>query len=71
MRNIINISLPQKMAEEVRTEVSESGFASISEYFRHLLREERERRLLRQLSAQRRGFAKGKGKVLRSLRHLR
>jgi len=59
------------MAKEVREEVKTTGFASVSEYFRHLIREEKQRRLARELAAERRAFKGGRGKVLRSLRDLR
>ena len=38
MRTVINISLPEALAEEVKNEVKEGKFASTSEYFRHVLR---------------------------------
>lgn len=38
MRNIINISLPTPMVKEVRENVKQGGYASISEYFREMLR---------------------------------
>jgi Arc/MetJ-type ribon-helix-helix transcriptional regulator len=68
MRNIINISLPVALAAEVEKEVKKGGFASKSEFFRHVLRE---RRLAKELEDDRREFEKGKGKVLKSLRDLR
>jgi len=68
MRNIVNISLPDAMVAEVEKEVKAGGFASKSEFFRHVLRE---RKLARELEADRREFEKGKGRVLKSLRDLR
>jgi Arc/MetJ-type ribon-helix-helix transcriptional regulator len=38
MRSILNISLPEALADEVRQEVKDGKFASTSEFFRHLLR---------------------------------
>jgi Arc/MetJ-type ribon-helix-helix transcriptional regulator len=38
MRTILNISLPEALASEVKREVREGKFASTSEFFRHLLR---------------------------------
>lgn len=68
MRNIINISLPKEMAKMVEREVKKRNFASVSEYFRHLLRmhefeEEMEKR--------RKDFEAGKFIKLRSLKDLR
>ncbi|OGG43423.1 hypothetical protein A2841_02400 [Candidatus Kaiserbacteria bacterium RIFCSPHIGHO2_01_FULL_48_10] len=71
MRSIMNISLPKAVADGVKHTVKVEKFASVSEYFRHLLREEGRKRLARELNASRRQFAKGKGKILHSLRDLR
>ena len=68
MRNIINISLPDMLVAEVEEEVKAGGFASKSEFFRHLLRE---RRFARELEHDQKDFKKGKGKILKSLRDLR
>lgn len=72
MRNIINISLPAAMAKLVRREVKKGKYASISEFFRYLLREyEKEGKLLAELEESQKEFNAGKGKVLRSLKDLR
>ena len=71
MRTILNISVPKETATEAKRVAREEGFASVSEYFRHLHREEERRKLARELKAQTRAFEAGKGKVLRSLRDLR
>ena len=68
MRNIINISLPQELAENVRKEVKQGDYASLSEFFRHLLRIHN---LAKELKDRRAEFNAGNGKVLRSLRNLR
>ena len=68
MRNIVNISLPGAMVKEVEGEIKKGGFASRSEFFRHILREYK---LAQELENDRKKFEKGKGKVLRSLRGLR
>lgn len=70
MRTIINISLPVHLAKEVRQEVKQGGFATTSEFFRHLLREWRTERLAEELKNDRLTFEQGKGKVLKSLSHL-
>jgi Arc/MetJ-type ribon-helix-helix transcriptional regulator len=67
-REIINISLPPDMAKDLRAEVSENGFASVSEYIRHLFREERKRIVAKQLHAQRRSGKWIKAASLRDLR---
>ncbi len=68
MRTIINISLPSELAGEVEKEVKRGKFASKSEFFRHLFREQQ---LLKELRASEKEFAEGKGKLLTSLRDLR
>ncbi|MBP9760529.1 MAG: ribbon-helix-helix protein, CopG family [Candidatus Pacebacteria bacterium] len=70
-RNIINISLPPALAREVRAEVKKEGFASVSEYFRHLIREHRKTQLAEELRIEREEFAAGRGVVLTSLKTLR
>lgn len=40
----MNISLPKSEHDRVKKEVARGGFASVSEYFRHVLREDRKRR---------------------------
>lgn len=69
-RDIINISLPKEMAQEVRKEAKSGGY-SVSEYMRHILREWKKENLARELLADREQFAKGKGRVISSLRSLR
>ncbi len=72
MRNIINISLPAEMVKVVKREVKKGQYASISEFFRTLLRDyEEESKLLAELEEIDREFEAGKGKVLHSLRDLR
>lgn len=71
MRSIINISLPRDMVSTVEQEVQIGGFASKSEFFRHLLRLWNTRELYAELHERRRDFMAGKGKLLRSLKDLR
>ena len=58
MRTIVNISLPEAVAKEVRREVRAGGYASTSEFFREILRERQREALGAQLRAQRAGFNK-------------
>jgi Arc/MetJ-type ribon-helix-helix transcriptional regulator len=71
MREVINISLPSKMAKTVKKAVSDGNFMSTSEFFRELLRDWQKGKLLRDLEESRREIAAGKGKALRSLKDLR
>ena len=70
MREIINISLPSPMAKTVKNAVKTGNYASISEFFRHLLREWQEGKLLSELNKSRAEIASGKGKILKSLKDL-
>ncbi|MEK9186472.1 MAG: ribbon-helix-helix domain-containing protein [Patescibacteria group bacterium] len=56
MRNIINISLPQELAKGVRKEVKRENYASMSEFFRHLLRAHK---LNKELEKAKKDFAVG------------
>lgn len=71
MRSVINISLPKNMAKAVEQEVKSGGFATKSEFFRHIIRWWNTNKLARELKESRKEFEAGKGKVLRSLRDLR
>ena len=44
-RAIINISLPEPTRDYVMKEVRECGYGSVSEFFRELVREHRQKRL--------------------------
>lgn len=68
MRTVINISLPEELADEVAAAVQKGKFASTSEYFRHLVRAHRS---AEELGALRKDFERGKGKPLKSLASLR
>ncbi|MBK8465071.1 MAG: type II toxin-antitoxin system ParD family antitoxin [Chloracidobacterium sp.] len=46
-RSTIHISVPEKWLDFVEIRVSEEGFGSVSEYFRELLRQDRQRRINR------------------------
>ncbi len=71
MRNIVNISLPNIMVREIKNEVKTGGFASVSEFFRHILRERMENKIIYELEKSRKEFAAGKAKPLQSLKDLR
>ena len=66
MREVINISLPSPMAKTVKTAVKTGNYASTSEFFRHLLRDWQEGRLLAELNASRMEIASRKRKILSS-----
>lgn len=70
MRTIMTISLPKQMVKIVKDEVKSGKYASASEFFRKLLREWEEDRLLAELRQSQREIAAGRGKILRSLDEL-
>lgn len=71
MREIINISLPQQMARTVKKAVKDGDYISTSEFFRDLVRNWHEEKLAEELVASRQEISAGKGRVLKSLKHLR
>lgn len=71
MRTIINISVPVSVKKEVEHEVKAGGYASVSEFFRTMIRERKEHMLLYGIEQSRREFKAGKSKVLHSLKDLR
>lgn len=70
MRAILNISLPQTMANDIKKEVSLGNFATVSEFFRDLVRSWQEDRLLRELNKGKAEIRAGKGVRLKSLADL-
>jgi len=71
MRNIINISLPQIMVKEIKTTVKKQGFASVSEFFRSLIRSWQAGNLLLEIEKSKKEIEAGQGKTLHSLKDLR
>ena len=71
MRNIINISLPEKMAEAVNKGVKSGHFSTKSEFFRMLIRLWMDGILAKELEESRKEFQGGKGKLLKSFKDLR
>lgn len=71
MRNILNISLPQSLADMVREEVKGGEYASVSEFIRELIREWHEQKALMRLKRGELEIKSGKGEKLQSLRDLR
>lgn len=71
MRSIVNISLPAQLNTVVEKEVATGKYASKSEFFRNLLRQWMEGRLLMEIEESRKELQKGKGKLLKSLADLK
>ena len=73
MRTVTTISLPAAVAREVKKEAKEQGFASTSEFMRHVLRSYKQEKLFAGLRKQQAAFRKNPKtfKILRSLKDLR
>lgn len=67
MREVMNISLPASTVTMIKKEVKSGGFASVSEFMRHLIRLQ----LADQFKRDHQAFLAGKGKKLKSLKDLR
>ena len=70
MRKIVSISLPAKMAKKIKEEVKKENYASVSEFFRDLIRKREEDKILQDVLISRAEIKAGKGKILRSLEDL-
>ena len=71
MRQVINISLPASMVKTVKKAIKNGPYTSTSEFFRDLLRDWQEGKILGELNESRMEIASGKGKVLKSLKTLK
>jgi len=71
MRKVVNLSLPEETLKQVKKEVKSGDYASVSEFFRHLLRLWNTQKLADELKRERDEFAAGKSRKLGSLRDLR
>lgn len=71
MRAIMNISLPEPMAELINQAVATGHYSTKSEFFRSLVRDWSEQKLAKELLVSRKELASGKGKLLKSLKDLR
>jgi len=72
MRDVINLSLPKEMTKTVKKAVKNGNYASVSEFFRDLLRMwMEEQKLCQDITESEKEFAAGKGKKLKSLKELK
>ncbi len=70
MRAILNISLPQEMVTDVKAEVKRGKYATTSEFFRDLIRNWQEDKLVREINKAKAEIRAGKGIHLKSLADL-
>ena len=71
MRQIINISLPESMAEYVNKAVKKGKFASKSEFFRHLIREQSQDDAVNEVLQSHRQMKNDQKILLRSFKELK
>jgi len=71
MRQIINISLPEKLSKMVDDATKDGQYASKSEFFRCLLRDWSEKQLIKELKQSQKEIKKTGGTLLKSLKDLR
>ena len=70
MRKVMNVSLPETMLKTLKKDVKAGGFASNSEFVRHLIRLWNQEKLGKELTADKKEFEAGKGIELKSLEDL-
>ncbi|MDD4027158.1 MAG: ribbon-helix-helix domain-containing protein [Candidatus Shapirobacteria bacterium] len=71
MRQIINISLPEKLSKMVDNATKNGQYASKSEFFRCLLRDWSEKQLIKEIKQSQKEMKRTGGTLLRSLKDLR
>jgi Arc/MetJ-type ribon-helix-helix transcriptional regulator len=71
MRSIVNISMPPNLKKEVEQIIKEENYASVSEFFRDAIRTWKENQIYNEIMQSEKEFAKGNGRVLKSLKELR
>jgi putative addiction module CopG family antidote len=71
MRNIVTISLPKQLDEQIEKEVKTGKFASKSEFVRCLIRMWQEEKLAKEIAEAERDIAAGRVREIKSLKELR
>jgi putative addiction module CopG family antidote len=71
MRNIVSISLPKQLDEQIEKEVKTGNFASKSEFIRSLIRLWQEEKLAKDIAASERDISAGRVREIKSLKELR
>ncbi|MDD2224614.1 MAG: ribbon-helix-helix domain-containing protein [Candidatus Shapirobacteria bacterium] len=71
MRQIINISLPEKLSKMVDDATKDGQYASKSEFFRCLLRDWSEEQLYKKLKQSQKEMKNGKKFLLKSFKYLK
>jgi putative addiction module CopG family antidote len=71
MRNIVTISLPKQLDEQIEKEVKTGNFASKSEFIRSLIRLWQEEKLAKDIAESERDIAAGRIREFKSMKELR
>jgi Arc/MetJ-type ribon-helix-helix transcriptional regulator len=71
MRQILNISLPKEMADDIRNDVKDGGFSSVSEFIRAAVRIYLRELAIRRIKKGQKEFKKGKTRTVHSFTELR
>jgi Predicted transcriptional regulators containing the CopG/Arc/MetJ DNA-binding domain len=71
MRNVVTISLPKQLDEQIEKEVKTGKFASKSEFVRCLIRMWQEEKLAKEIAEAERDIAAGRVREIKSLKELR
>jgi putative addiction module CopG family antidote len=71
MRNVVTISLPKQLDEQIEKEVKTGKFASKSEFVRCLIRLWQEEKLAKEIAEAERDIAAGRVREIKSLKELR
>ncbi|MFA5750056.1 MAG: hypothetical protein WC895_02455 [Candidatus Shapirobacteria bacterium] len=71
MRQIINISLPEKLSKMVYSATKDGQYASKSEFFRCLLRDWSEQQLIKELKQSQKDMKNGEKYLLKSFKDLK
>jgi putative addiction module CopG family antidote len=70
MRNIVTISLPKQLDEQIEKEVESGNFASKSEFVRYLIRLWKEEKLVREIKQAEKEIKAGLVKKFKSMKDL-
>jgi len=61
MRNVVSVSLPDNLLEDLRLQARKDKFPSVSEYVRHLIRLHNTEKLYKELGESRKEILAGEG----------
>jgi len=71
MRDIVTLSLPKQLNNEIEKEVKSGRFASKSEFVRHLIRFWQEEKLAKEIAQSERDISAGRVRKVKSLKEIK